>query len=125
MGRIFGAFAILLAMAALAPAGARALDGGACPRPAAGSTVERPADLTSKNGVLKVNFDYFTSVDDAGRTLFCFVTRRGDESPTLHVNPGDTLKVMLTNMVPAPAGGPAEAMSNTADTCGDATMTAA
>jgi len=100
-------------------------DGGVCPRPAAGSAVERPADLTSKNGVLRVNFDYFTSVDDSGRTLFCFVTNHGDESPTLHVNPGDTLKVTLTNMVTAPVGGPAETMSNTADTCGDATMTAA
>ncbi len=93
-----------------------------CPRPAAGSAVERPADLTSKNGVLKLKFNYFTSVDDAGRTLFCFVTPHGDESPTLHVNPGDTIKLSLTNMVPAAPGAPAETMSNTADTCGDPTM---
>jgi len=117
-------FLAVLILALLAATRAQA-DGGVCPRPAAGSAVERPADLTSKNGVLRVNFNYDTSVDDAGHTLFCFVTPDGQESPTLHVNPGDTLKVTLTNTVTAPAGGPSEVMSSTSDTCGDATMTSA
>lgn len=115
-------FLAVLIIALLSATAAEA-DGGVCPRPAAGSAVERPADLTSKNGVLKLKFNYFTSVDDAGRTLFCFVTPHGDESPTLHVNPGDTIKLNLTNAVPAAPGAPAETMSNTADTCGDPTMT--
>src|SRR5579862_114078 len=117
-------FLTVLILALLAATSAQA-DGGVCPRSAVGSAVERPADLTSKNGVLRVNFNYDTSVDDAGHTLFCFVTPDGQESPTLHVNPGDTLKVTLTNTVSTPAGGPSEIMSSTSDTCGDATMTAA
>ncbi len=120
------AFALLVLLLLFAvPAHARTPDGGTCPRPAAGSVVARPADLYSKNGVLKVSLGYYTSVDDAGHTLFCFLTPDGQQSPTLHVNPGDTLKVTLTNNIPPPIGGPAELMSNAADTCGDATMTAA
>jgi FtsP/CotA-like multicopper oxidase with cupredoxin domain len=115
----------LLALLGATAAQAHAADGGVCPRPAAGSAVQPPADLTSKNGVLRVSFNYYTSVDDAGHTLFCFATPDGQESPTLHVNPGDTLKVSLTNTVTAPAGAPAQVMSNTTDTCGDATMTSA
>jgi len=122
--RIFSGLLLLMMFVAL-PAHAKALDGNACPRPAAGSVVERPADLYSKNGTLEVALGYYTSVDDAGHTLFCFATPDGEESPTLHVNPGDTLKVTLTNNIPPPIGGPAELMSNATTTCNDATMTAA
>jgi FtsP/CotA-like multicopper oxidase with cupredoxin domain len=115
----------LLTFAAAVPAQAKTPSADPCPRPAAGSVVQRPADLFSNNGVLKVALGYNTSVDGAGHTLFCFATSDGMESPTLHVNPGDTLKVTLTNNIPAPIGGPAELMSNAADICGDATMTAA
>jgi FtsP/CotA-like multicopper oxidase with cupredoxin domain len=118
------AFSLLLltfAAAFAAPASAKATDGGVCPRPAAGSTIVNPPDLASSNGVLKVTFHYLTSVDDAGRTLFCFVTDGGLESPTLHVNPGDTLKITLVNMIPDPKAG-AEFVSNTGNTCGAATM---
>ena len=66
-------------------------DGDTCPRPPVGSVVMPPPDLFSSGGVLNVTFDYHTSVDDVGRTLYCFVTPDGMESPTLHVNPGDTL----------------------------------
>ena len=115
---------VLLLLAAV-PTHAKTTDGTACARPAAGSVVAQPADLYSSNGVLNVSFGYDTSVDDAGHTLFCFVTPDGLQSPTLHVNPGDTLKVTLTNNIPPPIGGPAELMSNTTNTCGDATMTSA
>lgn len=95
-----------------------------CPRPPAGSTVMPPPDLFSRNGVLNVTFHYFTTVDSAGRTLFCLRTPDGMESPTLHVNPGDTLNVTVTNLVPAPPpGSPTEVVSNPADQCGDAIMT--
>jgi FtsP/CotA-like multicopper oxidase with cupredoxin domain len=106
-------------------ADAKTTDGGVCPRPASGSVVARPADLYSANNVLNVTFNYYTSVDDAGHTLFCFATPDGAESPTLHVNPGDTLNVTLNNMIPPPVGGPAEMMFNTKDACGDTTMTLA
>jgi FtsP/CotA-like multicopper oxidase with cupredoxin domain len=123
MQKVLAALALLVFFAA--PAHAETTDGTTCARPTAGSVVARPADHYSSNGVLKVSLGYYTSVDDAGHTLFCFVTPDGQQSPTLHVNPGDTLKVTLTNNIPAPVGGPAELMSNATDTCGDPTMTSA
>ena len=96
----------------------------ACPRPEPGSVVQPPADLYSAHGVLRVKFDYFTSVDANGRTLFCFLTPRGEQSPTLHVKPGDELNVTVTNRVPAPPGGsPTEVISNAGDKCRDVTET--
>ena len=58
-----------------------------CLRPSAGSVVSRPPDLFSRDGVLNVAFEYVTTLDDAGRTLFCFRTPDGLTSPTLHVKP--------------------------------------
>ena len=118
-----------IAILALAPTNAFAVDGGApprdsCPRPVAGSTVHPPPDLFSRDGVLNVVFDYFTALDDAGRTLFCFRTPDGLVSPTLHVKPGDILNLSVTNRVPAPpAGSPTEPVSDASTTCGDKTMT--
>jgi FtsP/CotA-like multicopper oxidase with cupredoxin domain len=95
-----------------------------CPRPAAGSVVAPPPELFSSNGALNVQFNYFTTVDSAGRTLFCFQTLDGKESPTLHVQPGDTLNLTVTNLVPAPPpGSPTEVVSNRSNRCGDMTMT--
>ncbi len=62
---------------------------GPCTRFAAGSVVNNPPDLFSKNGVLKVNLSYNTETDAEGRILYCFTTPDGTESPTLHVFPGD------------------------------------
>jgi FtsP/CotA-like multicopper oxidase with cupredoxin domain len=114
---------LALAAALLLPAHALAGTDNTCPRPETGSVIQPPPDLTSKNGAVRVNFNYFTSVDDKGRTLFCFVTDHGLQSPTLHVNPGDKIVINLTNMVPA-APGKSEVVSNSTDVCGDATMTA-
>ena len=95
-----------------------------CPRPAAGSLVLPPPDLFSQNGALNVTFNYYTTVDGVGRTLFCLMTPDGLESPTLHVKPGDTLTVTVTNHVPPPPpGSPTEVVSNPSNTCGDSTMT--
>jgi hypothetical protein len=93
-----------------------------CPRPVAGSIVTPPPDLFSNNGVLNIAFNYYTTVDIYNRTLFCFVTPDGKESPTLHVNPGDTLNVTVTNQV-LPAGSPIEVVANGSNQCGDSTMT--
>ena len=116
---------ILLAVLLLVGNGRQALaDQALCPRPPAGSAVAPPPDLWSQNGVLNVAFDYYTTVDDAGRTLFCFVTPDGLESPTLRVNPGDQLNVAVENLnPPAPAGSPTEVVSNSTNKCGDVTMT--
>ena len=112
-----------LALVALLPGQALAEDGGACPRPSVGQTIDPPPDLTSQGGVLKVDFNYYTSVDNEGRTLFCFVTPDGKESPTLHVWPGDTIEMTVTNMVPAAPGAPSEIVSQGETACGNTTMT--
>ena len=69
-----------------------------------GSTVGEPEDLYSKDGVLSVDFTYQTYQDETGKTYFCFINSDGAESPTLHVRPGDVLKLKLTNLVPGAAG---------------------
>ncbi|HVN30254.1 MAG TPA: multicopper oxidase domain-containing protein [Candidatus Binataceae bacterium] len=97
-----------------------------CVRYAPGSIVQEPQDLFSQNGVLTVNLSYNTGTDANGLTLYCFTTADGTESPTLHVNPGDTLIVNVTNNLPAPASAddmkPATIASDTV--CGDTTMNA-
>ena len=74
-----------------------------CPRFGAGNTVRNPPNLFSRNGTLTVNLSYNTGMDSEGRTLFCFATQDGKESPTLHVHPGDHLIVHVKNNLPAPA----------------------
>src|SRR3984885_8428152 len=115
----FVAFALLLMPAALAA------QNGPCPRYAAGSTVTNPPALYSQAGMLTVNLSYQTAQDSQGRTLYCFTTPNGTESPTLHVHPGDHLVVNVKNLLPAPA--PASAMqmaTNAATVCGAPTMDA-
>jgi FtsP/CotA-like multicopper oxidase with cupredoxin domain len=72
-----------------------------CPRLAAGSVVHQPPALFSQNGVLNVRFSYQQTTDSVGRLLHCFMTDTGIEEPTLHVNPGDTLNITVTNNTPA------------------------
>jgi FtsP/CotA-like multicopper oxidase with cupredoxin domain len=97
----------------------------ACPRYSAGSTVTNPPALFSQNGGLTVNLSYNTAQDADGRTLYCFTTPEGTESPTLHVRPGDHLIVRVKNNLPTPS--PATVMqmaTNAATLCGAATMDA-
>lgn len=68
-----------------------------CPRLKAGGIIHNPPALYSQNGVLNVQFSYQTTTDSAGRQLYCFMTPDGLENPTLHVNPGDTLNITVTN----------------------------
>ena len=51
--------------------------------------------------------------------LFCFMTPDGLEKPTLHVNPGDTLNITVTNNTPS---SPIQEVFN-APNCGDTSMT--
>ena len=90
-----------------------------CPRFAAGSVVTNPPALYSNNGVLNVEFSYQQTTDAAGRTLYCFMTPSGLEEPTLHVKPGDTLNITITNNTPA---SPVEEPFNPPN-CGSTAMT--
>jgi FtsP/CotA-like multicopper oxidase with cupredoxin domain len=73
----------------------------ACQRFAPGSVVQQPPALFSQNGVLNVSFSYQTTTDPVGRQLYCFMTPSGLENPTLHLNPGDTLNITVTNNTPS------------------------
>jgi FtsP/CotA-like multicopper oxidase with cupredoxin domain len=121
MNKFFSGLVATVLSCAIFPAIASAQT---CSRPAPGSIVTPPPDLYSKAGVLNAAFNYYTTVDAAGRTLFCFVTPDGQESPTLHVYPGDTLNLAVTNLNPVPPpGSPTEIVSNASDACGDVEMT--
>jgi FtsP/CotA-like multicopper oxidase with cupredoxin domain len=86
-----------------------------CPRFTAGSIVHQPPALFSQNGVLNVRFSYQQTTDAQGRLLHCLMTEDGIEQPTLHVNPGDTLNITVTNNTPPqPFGEPFNAPN-----CGD------
>jgi FtsP/CotA-like multicopper oxidase with cupredoxin domain len=125
--------ALLLAFApadsnaqALAPAPAAQITTGApvapvanpCQRPRAGSVVQNPPALFSSNGVLSVRFSYQQTTDSVGRLLHCFMTPNGLQDPTLHVKPGDTLNITVTNNTPA---SPLGEMFNPPN-CGDTTV---
>jgi FtsP/CotA-like multicopper oxidase with cupredoxin domain len=124
MSKLIGALVSALLACVVAPCSASAHGNNPCPRPDPGTIVGSPTDLYSSNGVLNASFDYYTTVDAAGRTLFCFVTPDGLQSPTLHVWPGDTLNLSVTNRnPPPPPGSPTEVVANASDRCGDVTMT--
>jgi len=93
-----------------------------CPdRPAAGTVVQDALSLTSQNGVLNAGFTMATSVDNAGYTHYCYIYNTGSgvaESPTLRLNPGDTLELGIKNRIKSSKDGmsmPAES----GQTCGD------
>ena len=89
-----------------------------CQRFKAGGVVQNPPALFSSNGVLSVRFSYQQTTDSAGRLLHCFMTPDGLEDPTLHVKPGDTLNITVTNNTPkSPLGEPFNPPN-----CGDETV---
>ncbi len=90
-----------------------------CPRFAAGGVIHQPPALFSSNGVLNVRFSYQTATDRYGRTLGCLMTSSGLEEPTLHLKPGDTLNINITNNTPK---SPVEEAYN-APNCGAHSMT--
>lgn len=101
-----------------------ATDAGACPRPAAGSTVTDPVDLRSANGLLKVELEYHTSVDEQGRTRFCFLTKDGNQAPNLRLHPGDELILTLKNDLPEAASTTPMAGHATPSACMSGTLNA-
>ncbi len=92
-----------------------------CTRFIAGSVIHQPPALFSQNGVLNVQFSYQTTTDSVGRQLYCFMTPGGLENPTLHVNPGDTLNITVTNNTPFTEAGDTDEPFH-APTCGDTTF---
>ncbi|HKV54610.1 MAG TPA: multicopper oxidase domain-containing protein [Candidatus Binataceae bacterium] len=120
--RIPGGILLLGLMMTLALPSVRADAADVCPRFAAGSVVSEPPDLFSRNGVLQVDLAYQTQTDSAGRTLYCFTTPDGKESPTLHIRPGDQLIVNVKNMLPPSAPMPGMEIAPS-DVCGAPTMT--
>ncbi len=98
-------------MAAQATSGSDAAD-QVCARFAVGSTVMAPPELKSSGGTLEVTFNFETVTDAQGLVRYCYVTSTGLQSPTLRVNPGDTLIIHFNNNLPATA--PASASDNMA-----------
>jgi len=102
-----------------------------CPvRPAAGSVVREPKDLSSRNGVLRVDFAYRDFLDARGQMHYCYVSKDGSEAPTLRLKPGDLLILRLRNevRVAAPAPGarqPEGAMAGMRGECTGSGMTSA
>src|SRR3979409_1062225 len=92
---------LIAAIFAAGSSSASAQSNTVCPRFPAGSIVTEAPSLFSHAGALPVALSYRTDTDDAGRTLYCFVTPDGKQSPTLHVRPGDHLFVSVTNNLPA------------------------
>lgn len=121
---IIAAAATLVCAVPLQNAGAQG--GNPCPTFPAGSTITEPENLSSHNGVLRVNLSYETGVDQNGNTTFCYMLADGQRSPTLHINPGDHLILTLTNDTPAAASSSALQMqmspSDPSEVCGAATM---
>ncbi|WP_266170120.1 multicopper oxidase family protein [Dyella subtropica] len=89
-----------------------------CPRPVAGSVIEKEPALFSRNGVLRVRFSYQSRLDDAGRKLYCFMTPDHMQNPTLHIRPGDRLQITITNNLPPGTG----SMAVSAPNCGASFM---
>ncbi len=64
-----------------------------------GGNLVSTKDLYSTNGTLYVNMTYFNlEIKSDTLEVFCYMTDDGlYESPTLRLNPGDTLHFTLTN----------------------------
>ena len=99
--RLFRSISATIAVLFLAAAPrllrASASSGDVCPRPSSGSVVGEPADLRSKDGVLRVDLTARNVREADGRIRYCFVDGEGRESPNLRVRPGDLVILHLKN----------------------------
>ena len=68
-----------------------------CPRPSVGGVVGEPADLRSKDGVLKVDLSIRNEKMPDGSIRYCYLDEHGNESPTLRVKTGDLVVIHLKN----------------------------
>jgi FtsP/CotA-like multicopper oxidase with cupredoxin domain len=98
LGRAFQCFlAVVLIAFSSTPARAQNSPSEVCVRPAVGSAISEPADLRSRDGVLKVNVAFRNFTDANGQTRYCYVSDDGSQSPNLRVHPGDLLILRLKN----------------------------
>ncbi|HEX4152550.1 MAG TPA: multicopper oxidase domain-containing protein [Steroidobacteraceae bacterium] len=70
---------------------------GPCTRPAMGSEVPEPEDLRAEGGVLKLRLTLRNQRAADGSIRYCYLLGNGVQSPTLRLNPGDTLVLALDN----------------------------
>ena len=68
-----------------------------CPRSQPGAFLQQPADVFSSKGKLEITLHFRRTTDANGLIRYCYVSDEGDESPTLHVKPGDRLLIHLKN----------------------------
>ena len=68
-----------------------------CPRSEPGAVLEQPADLYSSKGKLEVTLHFRRATDSSGQVRYCYLSDEGEQSPTLHVRPGDRLLIHLKN----------------------------
>lgn len=101
-GLCFVLFSVHIHLWASAKVGAPGRTKNACERRAEGSPADEPTNLRSKNGVLKVQLAVRNSLDGNGNMRYCYVDARGNQAPTLRVQPGDTLIVSLKNEIALP-----------------------
>lgn len=94
---VFVAIAATCLAGLRSPVCAQAVHREACPRPNPGSVVSEPADLRSRDGVLKANLTIRDSVQPDGSVRYCYIDSNGDESPNLRVKPGDLVILTLKN----------------------------
>jgi FtsP/CotA-like multicopper oxidase with cupredoxin domain len=112
------AVVVMAQLCALAQAPVAPVPNPCTPRFTAGSVVQQPPALFSHNGVLSVRFSYQQTTDSLGNLVHCFMTPDRIQEPTLHVNPGDTLNITVTNNTPAQPFGE----TFNAPACGDKTV---
>jgi len=109
-----------LALAGASPAwakkaaSARATDQPSCTRAPEGAEAVSPVELRSKNGVLKVALTVRSSVDNNGHMRYCYIDSHGNQSPTLRVQPGDTLAITLKNEISLAANASSSVASSVA-----------
>jgi len=75
-----------------------------CPGQQQAARLPTRRDFHSANGTLTVSLSFQTRVDEHGRRIFCFMTPDGLQNPMLHVMPGDTLAITVTNNTPRGVG---------------------
>jgi FtsP/CotA-like multicopper oxidase with cupredoxin domain len=68
-----------------------------CPRPPAGSRIQEPGEVRSRNGVLKVDLRYRSFVNTSGHARYCYISNQGGQAPNLRANPGDLIILWLKN----------------------------
>jgi len=132
-----------------------------CPRGSPASTVLEPRDLKSENSTLKLSLTIHSSTEPnwhwsdsigsrsssvaaglpgshsydsiLGHVRYCYTDERGNQAPTLRLDPGDELVLRLTNAISLPSTEPATASNHApahksdsdADRCTGGAMTAA